>query len=101
MDKGKEFFSLQHLSSSVLKRSSVDEALQEVPLHSVDLRRESLMPDSVDVYFSTCERGSWHFKRGGCFLVNGAFLPGEFSKTFQLLASNPRHTTWHVTAIFS
>ncbi|KAI1237684.1 hypothetical protein IHE44_0013769 [Lamprotornis superbus] len=38
---------------SVLKQSSVDEASQEVPLHSVDLRRESLMLDSVDIYFGT------------------------------------------------
>lgn len=78
----------------------MDEALQEVSLQPVDLRRESVMLDSVEIYFGTCERGSWHFKRGGCFLVNGAFLPQEFSRTFQLLASSPRRTMWHGTAIF-
>lgn len=39
------------------------EALEEVPLHPVDLRREGLMLDSVDIYSSSCERGLWHFER--------------------------------------
>lgn len=42
----------------------MDEALQEVPLHTVDLRRESLTLESVDIYIGRCERGSRHFERG-------------------------------------